>query len=288
MTARPAPPWGVGLRSIHFHEWEVEAQLPVLEVMSDNFLRQRGGPGWYHLERYAERTTLVAHGVGLSVGSAGGVHPQYLRMLKDFVDRLQPQVVSDHLCFSRSHAHNSFDLLPLKRCPEMLEIICDNVSRTQEALGRTIALENVSEYVEWKGNTLSEGEFLNAICERTGCGILLDVNNLYVNQVNFGRSALQTLQELKTSHVVQYHVAGHTVCDGYLNDTHDKPVCPEVWKILGEALLRFGPQPVILENDADEITVSDLKAEIRVGQQFVRTGDLSGAHPLREKEMSTS
>jgi uncharacterized protein (UPF0276 family) len=262
---------GVGLRPAHYPHWHAQPDgLPWLEIMADNYLFQRGGPGLSHLDRLAKRARCLVHGVGLSIASRGELDADYLRELRTLCGRVDAHVVSDHLCFTHASGRQSYDLLPIPYTESMLRHVADRVSRVQDALGRRFALENVSSYVSFRESELTEMEFLRELCNRTGCGILLDVNNVYVSAVNHGQDAHVELAKVDPTHVLQYHVAGHSRREGFLHDTHDQPVDPAVWELCALALARIGPRPFVLENDDDDARADDVVAEIDAGLERIK------------------
>lgn len=261
--------WGVGLRPHHYPHWHGLAargeEAPWLEVMADNYLFQSGGPGLHHLDRIASRSRVVLHGVGLDIAGADPLDEDYLRALAALCRRLRPAVVSDHLCFTRARGAQTYDLLPIPYNEALLEHVRRRVDRVQEALGTPLALENVSSYVSYRDSETSEMGFLRELCDRTGCGILLDVNNVFVSAVNHGHDPREEILRVDPRHVLQYHVAGHSEADGFLHDTHDRPVRDEVWDLLALAFAHVGPRPLILENDDDSSGAEDVVSEIRAG-----------------------
>jgi len=206
---------GVGLRPAHYPHWHAQRDdLPWLEIMADNYLFQHGGPGLAHLDRISARARCLVHGVGLSIASHGELDAHYLRELRALCERVNAHVVSDHLCFTRASGQQSYDLLPIPYTETMLRHVAERVSRVQDALGRRFALENVSSYISFPESELSEMEFLRELCARTGCGIVLDVNNVHVSAVNHGHNARAELAAVEPSHVMQFHVAGHCLREG--------------------------------------------------------------------------
>ncbi len=266
MSGVPAPPAafaGLGLRPHHYPDWHARepGSRPWLEAVSDNYVFHRGGPALHHLGRLAEGGRLLLHGVGLNIAGREPLDRDYLRGLAALAALTRPQVLSDHLCFTRAPGAASFDLLPIPYTEAMLAHVCVRVAAVQEALGQRLSLENVSSYVQFAGNALSEMEFLAEVCRRTGAGVLLDVNNAFVSAANHGGDAGAALQALAPAHVTQYHIAGHSIADGFLLDTHDQPVRAEVIALLAAAWTRFGPRPFILERD-DEQPLAPLLAEL--------------------------
>jgi uncharacterized protein (UPF0276 family) len=191
------------------------------------------------------------HGVGLGLGSAAGIDAGHAARLKALVERVEPVFVSEHLSWGALPGRHFNDLLPLPFTREALELVSARVCGLQDLLGRRILVENVSAYVEPGAPEMSEGGFLAALAHRTGCGLLLDVNNLYVNQVNLGRDALAQIAALPPESVEEIHLAGHSSGAHGLVDTHSARVCGEVWRLYDAALERFGPVPTLIEWDAD-------------------------------------
>lgn len=274
---------GYGLRPAHYPYWRERAQtgeLPWLEVMADNFLFDKGGPGLAHLDSIARNARCVVHGVGLSIASPELPSQRYVKALGALCDRVRPHVVSDHLCFTHAGGFQSYDLLPIPYTDAFLRRLVPRVLRLQESLGRRFAFENVSSYVSFHESEMTELEFLGELCQRTGCGILLDVNNVFVSAVNHApkgtslvevcEAARSAIAKVDAAHVMQYHVAGHTERDGFLYDTHDAPVKNEVWNLCGFALSRLGLKPLILEHDDDAVHAAALEEELAMG--FARMG----------------
>lgn len=233
--------------------------------MSDNYLFQQGGPGLYHLRQCAEKHKPLLHGVGLNIAGSTALDLNYLSELKKLSDELSPVLVSDHLCFTRNETRNSYDLLPFPYTKKTLAYVAERVQRVQDFLKRQISIENVSSYIRFLESDRTEFDFLSELCDVTGCGILLDVNNLFVCATNHHLCPETELQKLSPTAVTQFHVAGHTAYDSYLHDTHDKPVSQSVWQLLHLALSRFGMHPVILERDDDVTSFDDCVNELTSG-----------------------
>ena len=202
------------------------------------------------LERVRADFPVSLHGVGLGLGSASGWSESHLRKLAALVERIEPAFVSEHLCWNAVPGRNYNDLLPLPFTGEALLLVRERVDRMQELLGRRVLIENVSAYVDC-GGEMAEGEFLAALARQTGCGLLLDVNNLYVNQVNRGSSALQTMRAIPPNFVEEIHLAGHLDTGHGLIDHHGDRVAEPVWTLYEAALQRFGPLPTLIEWDTD-------------------------------------
>ena len=261
MKTLPGRAVGIGLRQPHYREvFERRPALGFLEVHSENFFLD-GGAAMHALERARAAYPISLHGVGLSLGSADALAQQHLAKLKRLVDRVEPTLVSEHLSWSGLGARHFNDLLPLPHTREALALLTERVDRVQSALKRSILIENVSVYVEYCDSEMTETAFLAELARRSGCGLLLDVNNLYVNAVNFGFDPIARLADLAPASIGEMHLAGHTSADGCLIDTHGARVCAEVWALFEAACRRFGPKPTLIEWDTDLPTLDVLLAE---------------------------
>lgn len=254
--------FGLALRRPHYADFLGAATVPVdfVEVISENFMVDGGRPRDV-LRRVRERHAVALHGVSMSLGSADGVRPDYLRRLRALVDDVEPIFVSDHLSWSRINDFNSHDLLPLPYSEEALGVVCANVERAQEALGRTMLVENPSSYVNLPSE-MTEWQFLERLCERTGCELLLDVNNVFVCANNHGFDAMEYLDGIPAHRVRQIHLAGHSQGRNLLIDTHDQPVCDAVWDLYSSALRRVGPVATMIERDDQIPPLDALLAEL--------------------------
>lgn len=244
-----APRFGLGLRSTH-HE-EILAGLRAvdwLEVLSENFLAA-GGARRALLERIRREVPLALHGVSLSIAGADPPSPAYLRALAELAAWLEPVHVSDHLSWTALRGHQSHDLLPVAYTREVLDFVAGRVARVQDALGRRLLLENATAYVAFREDELAEAAFFAELCRRTGCGMLLDVNNLYVNAQNLGTDPEAYLAALPPDAVAYMHLAGHAVLPDVRIDTHDADVPSPVWDLFEVAARRFPHADVIIERD---------------------------------------
>jgi len=258
--------FGLGLRKPHYADFLDGTPVAVdfVEVISENFMVEGGRP-LDVLRRVRERHPVALHGVSMSLGSADGLREDYLRRLRALVDRVEPLFVSDHLSWSRIGRFNSHDLLPLPYTEEALEIVCGNVARAQDVLGRTMLLENPSSYVSFAGD-IKEWEFLEAVCARTGCELLLDVNNIFVSATNHGFDPIAYLAGIPAHRVRQIHLAGHSQGRELLIDTHDTPVADAVWSLYAAALNRVGPVHTMIERDDDIPPLGELLAELDIAR----------------------
>jgi uncharacterized protein (UPF0276 family) len=275
--ALPPTAIGIGLRQPHYHKvFETKPELGFVEVHSENFFLD-GGASMHALERARADYPVSLHGVGLSIGSADRLAEQHLAHLVRLAERIEPALVSEHLCWGAIDGLHFNDLLPLPLTREALALVAERVDRVQNALGRRILIENVSAYVEYRGSELTETAFLAELACRSGCGILFDVNNLYVNAKNFGFDAHARLAELPASAIDQIHLAGHTEVDGCLIDTHGSRVCAEVWALYDTACKRFGPRPTLIEWDTDLPPLEILLDEVGRARS-IADGAIEAAH----------
>lgn len=241
---------GVGLRRDHFERivHGGPTRIDWFEAISENFMVP-GGRALEVLTRVRERYPIVLHGVSMSIGSTDPLDEPYLDRLAALARRFEPAWVSDHLCWTSIGGHHAHDLLPLPYTEEALRNVVSRVGRVQERLGRPIALENVSSYVSFRGSTMPEWEFLAEVARRSGCGLLVDVNNIYVSARNHGFDPRAYLAGIPAEHVWQFHLAGHSDKGAYLLDTHDHPVPDPVWDLYREALRRYGAVSALVEWD---------------------------------------
>lgn len=254
IPATELPPLaGIGLRAPHIRE--VQERLPVigwLEVHAENYMSN--GIATRALSRLRENYPLSLHGVGLSLGSAGGIDTAHLDRLVEACRRFEPDAVSEHLSWSSTGGHYLNDLLPLPYDNESLRIVCANVQRAQDALRRPILIENLSAYVSYRHSTMSEPQFLAELAKRSGCGLLLDINNVYVSAHNLGFDAEEYILELPFSAIQEIHLAGHATkqtADGVvLIDDHGSSVPSEVWSLYAKAISWFGRRPTLIEWDS--------------------------------------
>ena len=245
---------GIGLRARHHRDLlALRPSVDWLEVHTENYF---AGEGLGILETLRHDYRVSCHCVGLSLGSADGLDPEHLRRVAALVARIEPSLVSDHLSWSTVGGAYLGELLPLPLTEEALAIVCCNVERVQDALGRTMLLENPSIYGAFPHSTIPEWDFLAAVAARTGCGILCDVNNIWVSACNLGLDPLAWLNGLPSAAIGEIHLAGHAIrplADGRVVrlDDHGSPVRPEVWALYAEAIRRFGPKPTLIEWDTD-------------------------------------
>lgn len=242
---------GIGLRSPHVAQVRSERPpIAWLEVHSENYFVD-GGPALAALEAIRADYPVSLHGVGMSLGSADPLDAAHLARLKRLAARIEPAAVSEHLCWSHVDGRHLNDLLPLPFTEEALSLVCERVDTVQAVLRRPLLVENVSAYVRFADDVMSEWEFVCAVARRTGCKLLLDVNNIYVNAVNHGFDALAYVAAIPGDAVAEVHLAGFDASGSCLIDTHGTRVAPAVWDLYRTTISRFGPKPTLIEWDTD-------------------------------------
>ncbi|XQM27671.1 DUF692 domain-containing protein [Burkholderia gladioli] len=260
--------YGLGLRKEHYRDF-LDTAVPVdfVEVISENFMVNGGQPRDI-LRRIRERHPVALHGVSMSIGSSDELDRDYLRRLKNLVNEIDPLFVSDHLSWSRIGGFSSHDLLPVPYTRETLDLVCTHIELAQDMLGRTLLFENPSSYLSFSHAALSEPEFITRMVRRTGCELLLDVNNIYVSATNHGFDPLAYLDAIPAERVRQIHLAGHTQGADLLIDTHDTAVCQEVWDLYAHALSRIGAVATMIERDADIPALTVLLDELSIARRI--------------------
>lgn len=259
--------FGLGLRRDYYDAF-ISGEVPVdfVEIISENYMVDGGRP-LAVLEDVRSQYKVIMHGVSLSIGSAHGVDRDYLKRLRALADRVQPLWVSDHLCWTRTIAHNSHDLLPLPYTEESLRIVCDNIDLAQNELGRAILLENPSSYITFPDNEMGEAEFLAEVARRSGCYLLLDINNVYVSAMNHGFDPDGYIDSVPLDRVRQVHLAGH--CPGpIIIDTHDRPVVDAVWDLYARTMVKLSDVAVMIERDDAMPPLSELTAELEQARRL--------------------
>ena len=262
-NALPRDALGLGLRIPHYREIsERPPRVDYFEIISENFLGDAQNPRT-QLERVKSRYPVVLHGVGLNLLGPEPPDERYLERLCRLADWVDAPFVTDHLCWTGAGARSHHDLLPIPFVPELVGIAAERAAYVQRRLGRPFGLENISSYVEFDRSTLSEWEFLNAVVLEADCGLLLDINNVYVSSQNHGFSAEAYLDSVDYARVLQVHLAGHTEQpDGMLIDTHDHPVAEAVWRLYERAWRAHGPFPTLLEWDDRIPPLAEVVAEL--------------------------
>ncbi len=258
--------FGLGLRKEHYADF-LTTDVPVdfVEVISENFMRAGGRP-LHTLEAVRARYPVALHGVSMSIGATDGLNEDYLSALKTLADRIEPLWVSDHLCWTGTGGFNTHDLLPLPYTEAALDRVCANISHAQDVLERPMLFENPSSYIAFPDADMTEWEFLSAMCERAGCFLLLDVNNIYVSGTNHGFDPDDFLDGMPADRVRQIHLAGHSEGHGMLIDTHDAPVCDPVWALYARASRKFTSVATMIERDDDIPPLGVLLAELDIAR----------------------
>lgn len=258
---------GLGLRTPHIENiLQHKPQVPWFELLTDNWLGASGIDGVL-LDEILKHYPVSLHGVAMNIGGVMPLNTSYLTRVKELAQRCDTTWVSDHLAFTAVDGRQFHDLAPLPYTEEALLHVCERIDAIQNHLGFALTVENISAYVAFKHETLDEADFLNALADRTGCHILLDVNNLYVNQVNLNKDAKQFLQSLKAKHVKEIHLGGFTHKGDYLLDAHDHPVAEPVWELYELAMGKFINTPTLIEwdnalPDFDTLMAEKIKADM--------------------------
>jgi uncharacterized protein len=264
---------GIGLRSQH-HQAALHCQTKIgwLEVHSENYFG-KGGAALQYLEAIRAEYPLSLHGVGMSLGSVDVLDRRHMQRLKELIARIEPGLVSEHLSWSSFNGQFLNDLAPLPYTDETLDYLVSRISEAQDFLGRQLLIENPSSYLEYQYSSYSESRFLDELARRSGCGILLDINNVYVSCQNHGWNALDYLQDIAVERVGEIHLAGHTLNTlaerTILIDTHNRPVSEPVWQLYATALQRLGSVPTLIEWDADLPEWSVLLSEARQANTYL-------------------
>lgn len=269
--------FGLGLRTDHYEQ--VLTDRPAvdwLEVISENYMVDGGKP-LHYLDRIRELYPMVMHGVSMSIGSTAPLNLDYLGQLKKLIARVEPEWVSDHLCWTGVAGLNLHDLMPLPYTEEAVAHLVARVGQVQDLLGRQILLENVSSYVTYQVSDMSEWEFLSEIAERADCLILLDINNIYVSSQNHGFDPLAYLEGVPRGRIQQFHLAGHSFQDQLIIDTHDHPISDPVWSLYQQAVERFGAIATMIERDDNIPPLEELLAELDIARQLAAETDAAAA-----------
>jgi len=274
LETRPIPvQTGIGLRPPHYRQ-VLEDKPPIawFEVHSENFCGA-GGELPEVLDRVRRDYPVSLHGVGLSLGTSDTLNQRHLEQMKTLIERAQPGLVSEHLCWGAVNGRYLNDLLPLPYTEEALDLMVEHVEAAQTFLGRQLLIENVSSYLTYQHSTIPEWEFIAALADRSGCGILLDVNNIHVNAVNHGFDAHEYLDAIPAHHVKEIHLAGFAAKQGLdvelLIDTHSRPVSDDVWTLYRDALTHCGPVATLIEWDQDIPELPILMAEADKAQRIM-------------------
>mgnify|MGYP005990291577 FL=1 len=260
---------GLGLRSQHFdHILEKSPEVDWFEVISENFMDSHGRPRQI-LKQIAEKYPVVMHGVSMSIGSTDPLNFDYLKSLKTLADEVKPAWISDHLCWTGVLTTNSHDLLPLPLNDESLKHVCNRINQVQDYLERPLIVENPSTYASFKNSNISEWEFLRIMTEETGCGLLLDVNNVFVSSFNNDFDPVEYINGLPHDKIVQMHLAGHQNMGNYIIDTHDREVTNQVWKLFQLAYQLASEASILLEWDGNIPAFDVYHAELLKSKKYM-------------------
>ncbi|MHC2069526.1 MNIO family bufferin maturase [Bremerella sp. T1] len=273
---------GVGLRAPHFsHILEYWPAVDWFEIISENYIDSQGRPR-YVLDQIAERYPIVMHGVSLSIGSTDPLDFDYLKKLKTLSTAIDAKWISDHVCWTGVAGKNTHDLLPIPYNEETLQHVASRVRQVQDFLEQPLILEDPSSYVTFAASTMHEWEFLSALTEETGCGLLLDVNNVYVSAINHDFDPAEYIENLPWESIVQFHLAGHTNMGDYCIDTHDGQVIDPVWQLYRLAHQRTGGVSTLLEWDANIPDFATMHAEVLKAKKFIAGESISVESPSQE------
>lgn len=267
---RPYLGYGLGLRRQHYDDvLESRPDVDWFEIISENYMVDGGKP-LHYLSRIRELYPMVMHGVSMSIGSIEPLDYTYLKKLKELIERVEPEWVSDHLCWTGVNKLNLHDLLPLPYTEEALDHVVERITRVQDYLGRQMLLENVSSYISYSESQLSEWEFLREVVERADCLVLLDINNIYVSAYNHNFDPSDFVRAMPSERIYQIHLAGHTQEENLIIDTHDHPIADPVYELYAEAIQRFGRVSTMIERDDNIPPLADLLRELdrvrRIGE----------------------
>jgi uncharacterized protein len=259
---------GIGLRTVHYdHILAKKPEVDFFEILSENYLDTGGRPLWV-LDQVAERYPVVMHGVSMSIGSTDPLDFAYLRKLKDLADRTRARWVSDHLCWTGVSGRNTHDLLPMPLTETALAHVVERVRTVSDFLERPLMLENASTYAEFAASSMPEWEFFGRLMEKADCGMLLDVNNVYVSAFNHGFDPKRYLDAIDPARVAQYHLAGHTNKGTHIIDTHNDHAIPEVWELYRHSVARTGNVSTLFEWDGDIPEFGVVHAEALKARRF--------------------
>jgi uncharacterized protein (UPF0276 family) len=254
--------FGLGLRPNYYEEiLSRKPDLDWFEILSENYFVPGGKP-LYYLDKIRQDYSIVMHGVSLSLGSSDALDMDYLHALKNLANRIEPVWISDHLCWTGVDSLNVHDLLPVPYTDEAINHIVSRIQQIQEFLGRALLIENVSSYLTFKQSEMTEWAFLSEIVKKSGCYILLDVNNIYVSSVNHQFNPLDYIHSVPADRVAQIHLAGHSNHGDYIIDTHDAPVIQPVWDLYADTIQRLGPVSTMIERDDNMPPFDELLNEL--------------------------
>jgi uncharacterized protein (UPF0276 family) len=273
---KPFLGFGLGLRTEHYQDIleNKPKQIDWLEILSENYMVEGGKP-LYYLDAIRQDYPMVMHGVSMSIGSTDPLNYDYLKQLKALVNRVEPMWISDHLCWTGVEQKNMHDLLPLPYTEAAVNHLADRISEVQDFLGMQILIENLSSYITYCDDAMSEWEFLSAIAQKADCNILLDVNNIYVSSFNHHFDPIDYLEGIPKQRVWQHHIAGHSNNGNLIIDTHDQDIIDPVWKLYQEAAKRFGAVSTMIERDGNipplQQVIEELEHARSIAQPYYQT-----------------
>jgi uncharacterized protein (UPF0276 family) len=268
-TERPFIGFGLGLRTDHYQEiLDLQPRdIDWFEIISENYMVEGGKP-LYFLDRIRQDYPMVMHGVSMSIGSTDPLNMDYLKQLKELIQRVEPMWFSDHLCWTGVDHKNMHDLLPLPYTEQAVNHIADRISQVQDFIGRQMLIENLSSYITYTNDAMTEWEFLSAICEKADCYILLDVNNIYVSSYNHHFDPLDYLKGVPGERVWQHHLAGHQNNGNLIIDTHDHPIIDPVWELYEKTAEMLGPVSTMIERDDNIPPLAEVIDELNQARQI--------------------
>ena len=277
---KPFLGFGLGLRTEHYQEVleQQPREIDWFEIISENYMIDGGKP-LYFLDKIRQDYPMVMHGVSMSIGSTDPLNFDYLKQLKTLIDRVQPMWFSDHLCWTGVDHKNMHDLLPLPYTEQSVQHIADRISQVQDYIGQQMLIENLSSYITYTSDAMSEWEFLSAVAERADCNLLLDVNNIYVSSFNHQFDAMEYLQGIPADRVWQHHIAGHQNTGNLIIDTHDEPIIDPVWELYEKTAQLLGPVSTMIERDGNIPPLSEVIAELNRAREI--------AQPYYQKSLGT-
>ena len=266
---RPFLGFGIGLRAEHYEDIleQKPKQIDWLEIISENYMVSGGKPLFY-LDSIRRDYPMVMHGVSMSLGSTDPLNYDYLKNLKNLIDRVQPEWFSDHLCWTGVDHKNIHDLLPLPYTEEAVNHLADRISQVQDYIGRQMLIENLSSYITYSDDAMTEWEFLSAIVEKADCYLLLDVNNIYVSSYNHRFDPIDYLEGIPSERVWQHHLAGHSNEGNLIIDTHDADIIDPVWALYEETAKRLGAVSTMIERDGNIPALSSLLEELEQARRI--------------------
>lgn len=278
---------GIGLRAVHHDDFlNSPPAIGWVEAHAENYFALGGAQPWY-LEQIRSRYALSLHGVGLSLGSSDPLDPVHLAHWRRLIDRFEPAIISEHLCWSSAGGLFSNDLLPLPYTRAAMKHLVSRVQQVQESLRRQLLIENVSSYLEFESSELTEWDFLCELARRSGCGILLDINNIYVSACNHGFNAHRYVDAIPAAAIGEIHLAGHSInridSREIRIDTHSTAVCSEVWALYEYTIQRNGYRPTLIEWDAEIPSLAALVDQAMLADRHARTALAKRARPIARR-----